>query len=129
MRSMLNVLSAYTLSTPISNLLFEKKPIFFTFFRYSCYKRSRTFTYSVYRKKTSKGVFTHINSFTPFSYKISLKCLIHYVFEIFLNKINKIKNILQKKMYPIDNQIKTFLKIQYFAISNENTINNNKSIF
>ena len=82
----------------------------------------RTFTISVYRKKTSIGLFTQYNSFTPFSYKIGLvKCLSHRAFKIssyyviFQNEINKIKNILQKKHYPIflmDSQMKRFLEVQ-----------------
>ena len=36
----------------------------------------RTFTTSVYKKKTSIKLFAQYNSFTPFSYKIGLtKCL------------------------------------------------------
>ena len=65
----------------------------------------RTFTTSVYRKKTSIGYFMQYSSFTPFSCKIGLiKCLIHRVFKIsssciiFHNGINKIKNILQKNV-------------------------------
>ena len=68
----------------------------------------RIFTTSVYMKKTSIGLFTPYNSFTPFSYKIGLiKCLIHSAFKIsslhiiFYKKTNKVKNILQKNMYPI----------------------------
>ena len=96
----------------------------------------RTFTTSVYRKKTSIGLFTQYSSFTPFSYKIGLiNCLIHRAFNIsssyliFHDEINKIKNVLQKNMYPmlvIDNQIKRFLEKQYTTKSNEDTINNNK---
>ena len=40
-----------------------------------------TFTTSVYRKKTSIGLFTQYKSFTPFRYKIGLiQCLIHRAF-------------------------------------------------
>ena len=40
------------------------------------------FSTSVYRKKTSIGLFTHFNSFTPMSYKIGLeRCLIHRAFK------------------------------------------------
>ena len=43
----------------------------------------RTFTTSMYRRKTSVGPFTQYNSLTPFSYKIDLaKCLIHRAFKI-----------------------------------------------
>ena len=99
----------------------------------------KMFTTSVRRKKTSIGLFTQYNSFTPFSYKIGLiKCLIHKAFKIrssylvLHNKINKIKNILQKNMYPIyiiDNQIKKFLEIQYTTKSNKNSINSNKKVY
>ena len=99
----------------------------------------RIFTTSVYRKKTAIGLFTQYNSCTPFSYKIGLiKCLVHTAFKIsssyiiFHNEINKIRNILQKNMYPIfviDNQIKRFLEMQYTTISNENTVNNNKKVY
>ena len=100
---------------------------------------SRIFTTSVYRKKTAIGLFTQHNSFTPFSYKIGLiKCFAHRAFKIsssyiiFHNEINKIKNILQKNMYPIfviDNQTKKFLEMQYTTIRNENTVNNNKKVY
>ena len=93
----------------------------------------------MYRKKLSIRLFTQYNSFTPCSIKIGLiKCLIHRAFKIsssyiiLLNEINKIKNVLQKNMYPlfvIDNQIKRFLEMQYTNISNENTVNNNKKVY
>ena len=77
------------------------------------------FSTSVYRKKTSVGLFTQFNSFTPISYKIGLvRCLIYRAFKmsssyiIFNNELEKVKILLQKNMYPksvIDNQIKTFL--------------------
>ena len=96
----------------------------------------RIFNTSVYWKKTAIKLFTQYISFTPFSYKIGLiKFLVHRAFKIsssyiiFHNEVNKIKNILQKNMYPIfviDNQIKRFLEMQYTTISNENTVNNNK---
>ena len=80
------------------------------------------FSTSVYRKKTSIGLFTQFHSFTPMSYKIGLiRCLIHRAFKIsssyiiFRNELEKIKILLQKNMYPknvIDNQIKTFLDKQ-----------------
>ena len=98
-----------------------------------------TFTTSVYRKKTSTGLFTKYNSFTLFSYKIGpIKCSIHRAFKIsssyiiFHNEINKIENILQKNLYHIfviDNQIKRFLEMQYTTISNKHTINNNKKVY
>ena len=69
---------------------------------------SRTFTISVYRNITTIGLFTQYNNFTPFSYKIGfIKCFIHRGLKIsssyvtFHNKINKIKNVLQKNMHPI----------------------------
>ena len=81
------------------------------------------FSTSVYRKKTSIGLFTQFHSFTPMSYKIGLiRCLIHRAFKIsssyiiFHNELEKIKILLQKNMYPksvIDNQIKTFLDKQF----------------
>ena len=81
------------------------------------------FSTSVYRKKTSIGLFTQFHSFTPMSYKIGLiRCLIHRAFKfsslyiIFHNELEKIKILLQKNMYPksvIDNQIKTFLNKQF----------------
>ena len=41
------------------------------------------FSTSVYRKKTSIGLFTQFNSFTPTSYKIGLvRCLIYRAFKI-----------------------------------------------
>ena len=99
----------------------------------------RTFTASVYRKKTSIALFTQYNNFTPFSYKIGLiKCFIHRAFKIslsymiFHSEINKIKNILQKNMYRIfviDNQIKRFPDVQYTTINNENAINNNEKVY
>ena len=81
------------------------------------------FSTSVYRKKTSVGLFTQFNSFTPISYKIGLvRCLIYRAFKIsssyiiFHNELEKVKILLQKNMYPksvIDNQIKTFLDKQF----------------
>ena len=81
------------------------------------------FSTSVYRKKTSIGLFTQFNSFTPISYKIGLvRCLIYRAFKIsssyiiFHNKLEKVKILLQKIMYPksvIDTQIKTFLYKQF----------------
>ena len=81
------------------------------------------FSTLVYRKRTSIGLFTQFNSFTPINYKIGLvRCLIFRAFKIsssyiiFHNKLEKIKILLQKNMYPksvIDNQIKTFLDKQF----------------
>ena len=45
--------------------------------------KGRIFFTSVYRKKTSIGLFTLYSSFTPFSYKIGIiNCLIHRAFKI-----------------------------------------------
>ena len=84
---------------------------------------SNKFITSVYRKKTSIGLFTQYDSFTPFTYKTGLiKCLIHRAFKIsssyiiFHDELNKIKLLLQKNLYPlhvIDQQIKKFLDKQY----------------
>ena len=85
--------------------------------------KGNRFSTSVYRKKTSVGLFTHFNSFTPISYKIALvRFLIYRAFKIsssyiiFHNELEKVKILLQKNMYPksvIDNQIKTFLDKQF----------------
>ena len=82
------------------------------------------FSTSLYRKKTSIGLSAQFYSFTPVSYKIGLtRCLIHRAFKItssyiiFHNKLENIKILLQKNMYPksvIDNQIKTFLDKQFY---------------
>ena len=63
------------------------------------------FSASVYWKKTSIGLFTQFNSFTPMSYKIGLvRCLIHRAFKIsssyiiFHNELEKVKILLQKNM-------------------------------
>ena len=81
------------------------------------------FSTSIYRKKTSIGLFTQFLSFTTMTYKIGLiRCLIHRVFKIsssyiiFHNELEKIKILLQRNMYPkniIDNQTKTFLDEQF----------------
>ena len=81
------------------------------------------FSTSVYRKKTSIGLFTQFNSFTPISYKIDLvRCLISRAFKIsssyiiFHNELEKFKILLQKNMYSksvIGTQIKTFLDKQF----------------
>ena len=47
---------------------------------------------------------------------------------MFHKEINKIKNALQKNLYPIfvtGNQTKKFLEIQYTTKSNENAIKDN----
>ena len=124
---------------PIIKFTMEKETIKFSPFSDVPFKnKRRTFTTSVYRKKVSIELFMKYSSFTPFSYKISLKnCLTHRAFKIyssyliFHDKINKMKNILQKDMHPIfviDDQIKSFLEMQYTTINNENTINNNKKV-
>ena len=65
------------------------------------------FSTSVYRKKTSAGLFTQFNSFTPISYKIGLvRCLIYRAFKIsssyiiFHNELEKVKILLQKNINP-----------------------------
>ena len=96
----------------------------------------RTFSTSVYRRKASIGRFIQYNSFEPFSNKIGLtKWFIHRAFKIsgsyliFHNDINKVKNTLQKSIYPIfviDSQEKIFLEIQCTAINNKSIINDDK---
>ena len=85
--------------------------------------KGNRFSTSVYRKKTSIGLFTRFHNFTPMSYKIGLiRCLIPRAFKIsssyfiFHNELEKIKILLQKNMYPksvIVNQVKTFLDKQF----------------
>ena len=102
----------------------EKESIkFLSFLDIRIKNEGNRFSTSVYRKKTSIGLFTQFHSFTPMSYKIGLiRCLIHRAFKIsssyiiFHNELEKIKILLQKNMYPksvIDNQIKTFLDKQF----------------
>ena len=51
------------------------------------------FSASVYRKKTSVGLFTQFHSFTPMTYKISLiKCIMHRAFKISSSYIYYITN-------------------------------------
>ena len=51
------------------------------------------FSTSVYRKKTSVGLFTQFHSFTPMTYKIGLiKCIIHRAFKISSSYIYFIAN-------------------------------------
>ena len=88
------------------------------------------FSTSVFRKKTSIGLYTNFTSFTPFSYKIGLiKTLTHRAFEIcsswslFDQECNKIKTLLLKNMYPsnlIDKEIKKYLNKRF----TDNTIEN-----
>ena len=88
------------------------------------------FTTSVFRKKTSIGLYTNFTSFTPFSYKIGLiKTLTHRAFEIcsswslFDQECNKIKTLSLKNMYPsnlIDKEIKKYLNKKF----TDNTIEN-----
>ena len=75
---------------------------------------SDNFCTSVFRKKTSIGLYTNFTSFTPFSYKIGLiKTLLHRAFEIssswnfFDQEKEKIKNLLMKNLYP------SYLTISY----------------
>ena len=95
------------------------------------------FSTQLYQKKTSIGLFTQFNSFTPISYKIGLvRCLIYRAFKIsssyiiFHDKLEKVKILLQKNMYPksvIDTQIKTFLDEQ-FTIDSGRTSEKRKNI-
>ena len=58
------------------------------------------FSTSVYRKKTSIGLFTQFHSFTPMSYKIGLiRCLIHRAFKISSSYIIFITNWKRLKFY------------------------------
>ena len=51
------------------------------------------FSTSVYRKKTSVGLFTQFHSFTPMTYKIGLiKCIMHRAFKISSSYIYYITN-------------------------------------
>ena len=95
------------------------------------------FSTSVYRKKTSIGLYTQFNSYTPISYKIGLvRCLIYKAFKIsssyiiFHNELENVKILLQKNMYPksvIDDQIKTFLDKQ-FTVDSGTTSEKQKSL-
>ena len=99
---------------------------------------SDNFCTSVFRKKTSIGLYTNFTSFTPFSYKIGLiKTLLHHAFEIssswnfFDQEKQKIKNLLMKNLYPsylIDKEIKTFLENKFTTKENTNIDHNNKSV-
>ena len=81
------------------------------------------FQTSVYRKKHSIGLYTNYLSFTPFSYKMGLvKTLLHRAFvissnwSIFYLELSKIKELLEKNIYPnnfIDQQIKQYLHEQF----------------
>ena len=92
------------------------------------------FSTSVYRKKTSIGLYTNFTSFTPFSYKIGLiKTLTHRAYEIcsswtlFDQECVKIKSLLLKNMYPsylVDKEIKKYLDHKF---SNVITTNNDNS--
>ena len=80
------------------------------------------FSTLVYQKKTSTGLFTVFNSFTPISYKIGLvRCFIDRAFEIissyiiFHKELENIKVLLQNNIFPksvIDNKIEIFLEKQ-----------------
>ena len=74
MRSIPKIFLKY-LNSKHPNIKFtmEKKPnTFLPFLDVLVKNEGRIFTTSVYRKKTAIGLFTQYNSFTPFSYKISL---------------------------------------------------------
>ena len=98
---------------------------------------SDNFCTSVFRKKTSIGLYTNFTSFTPFLYKIRLiKTLLHRAFEIsswnfFDQEKCKMKNLLIKNLYPshlIDKEIKTFLENKLTSKENTNIDHNNKSV-
>ena len=82
-------------------------------------KNNHGFTSTVFRKKTSIGLFTSFDSFTPISYKIGLiKTLLNRAFvicsswKILDKEINNIKTLLNKNLYPttlVDKEIKVFL--------------------
>ena len=102
----------------------EKESIkFLSFLDIRIKNEGNRFSTSVYRKKTSIGLFTRFHNFTPMSHKIGLiKCLIPRAFKIsssyfiFHNELEKIKILPQKNMYPknvIDNQIKIFIDKQF----------------
>ena len=100
--------------------------------------KSDNFCTSVFRKKTSIGLYTNFTSFTPFSYKIGLiKTLLHHAFEIssswnfFDQEKQKIKNLLMKNFYPsylINREIKIFLENKFSAKENTNIDHKNKSV-
>ena len=78
---------------------------------------SHGYTTSLYRKPTSTPLLTNFNSFTPFSYRISvLKCLLHRAFHIcstwtsFHLEVDFIRNLLLRNCFPswvIDRVIKS----------------------
>ena len=80
---------------------------------------NKNLTTSIFRKKTFTGLLTNFQSFTCFSYKISLiNTLFHRIFEInntwhkFHEDIKHIKTILKKNLYPeklTDKILKRFL--------------------
>ena len=94
---------------------------------------------SVYRKKTFTGLLTGFNSFTSFSYKSGLiKCLIDRAFKINSTWLSlhldlaKIKNILQKNLYPshlIDIVIKTYLNKKYHPVENSSVNTDNSRYY
>ena len=89
---------------------------------------NQNLTLQTYHKSTYTGLLLNFNSFTSFSYKISLiKCLIDRLFKIcnnwnsFHNDIENIKSNLIKNAYPpflIDKVIKKYLN--YKLSSNQN---------
>ena len=99
------------------------------------------FSTSVFRKKTSIGLYTNFTSFTQFSYKIGLiKTLTHRAFEIcsswslFDQECNKIKTLLLKEIKKYlnkkltdntienrDNKIVCYYKLPFIGSYSNNT--------
>ena len=79
----------------------EKESIkFLSFLDIRIKNEGNRFSTSVYRKKTSIGLFTQFHSFTPMSYKIGLiRCLIHRAFKISSSYIIFITNWKRLKFY------------------------------
>ena len=90
---------------------------------------NQNFTLQTYHKSTYTGLLLNFNSFTSFSYKISLiKYLIDRSFKIcnnwnsFHNDIENIKSNLIKNAYPpslIDKVIKTYLDYKFSSNQNQ----------
>ena len=116
----------------------EKKTVELAFLDILISNENDNFCTSVFRKKTSIGLYTNFTSFTPFSYKIGLiKTLLHRAFEIssswnfFDQEKQTIKNLLMKNLYPsylIDKEIKKFLENKFTTKENTNIVHNNKSV-
>ena len=90
---------------------------------------NQNLTFQTYHKSTYTGLPLNFNSFTSFSYKISLiKCLIDRSFKIcnnwntFHNNIENIKSNLIKNVYPpslIDKVIKKYLDYKFSSNQNQ----------